>query len=101
MQILNVMLQIIIIFFAIMGVYDFIRHLLDTYIQKKSGATCKVYVESCEKENVEYLVRFAESRFVFGDYSGIFDGIVLSDSVNTDKDVLERLRGEYDNVFSE
>ncbi len=101
MQILNVMLQIIIVFFAIMGVYDFIRHLLDTYVQKKSGSSCKIYVESCESENVEYLIRFAESRFIFGDYSEIFDGIVLSENVKTDREVFDRLSEEYDNVFLE
>lgn len=89
--------QIIFGIFAVYGLCVFVRSLADAYVIAKSGAVCSIVIKKCG-ENAEYAVRFAESRFVFGDYGGFFDEIVLADGVSVSADELERLRKEFENI---
>ena len=74
MQLFILFIQIAVGFFAAVGVYFFFsRVILDWYVQKKSSAVCKIYLFGC-KSDPEYAVRFAESRFLKGDYAVFFDG---------------------------
>ena len=43
----------------------------------------------------EYAVRFAESRFVYGEYAGFFEGVTLSERLPLDKTAAARLKAEF------
>lgn len=97
MQVFALTGQILLIFFAIIGVHAFFRGLADTYTQKRAGAVCRIYLDTC-KGDVEYAVRFAESRFIQGDYAAFFDGMMLSDSLDLDVQTFDRLNREFGNL---
>ncbi len=88
-------IQIIIGLFALIGIYEFIRTIFDAHIIKKAGVKCKVLI--CRNENdAEYAIRFAESRFVLGEYADFFEGIALSEDVKIDKEKLKQINAEFD-----
>ena len=97
MQLFYIALQIILDFFAVLGIYAFITKLLDHRVQKRAGAVCTVHMEKCAGD-AEYAIRFAESRFLSGDYADFFDGITLSDEVEIEPDTYERLNREFGNL---
>ena len=94
MEQLILAIQIILGLFALMGIYDFIRAMFDAHVMKKAGAKCKVLICSCT-DDVEYALRFAESRFVLGEYADFFDGIALSSKVDIKNDKLKELNREF------
>ena len=101
MQLFILFIQIAVGFFAAVGVYFFFsRVIFDWYVQKKSSAVCKIYLFSC-KSDPEYAVRFAESRFLKGDYAVFFDGLVISDDIDIDPQLFDRLYEEFVNITVE
>ena len=91
---LIIALQIFLGLFTLLGIYDFIRSIFDAHVMKKAGAKCKVLICSCT-DDVEYAVRFAESRFVLGEYADFFDGIALSSKVDIKNEDLNALNKEF------
>ena len=85
--------------FAIYGVCEFIRRFIDMYVISKSGAVCKIVLESCD-DDAEYIVRFAESRLLSGDYADFFNKIEISDCVDIDNETFEKLDTEFGNISS-
>ena len=83
--------------FAIYGLCEFIRRFIDMYVICKSGAVCKITLEKCNGD-AEYAVRFAESRFLSGDYADFFDKLEISDSVDIDDDTFVKLEKEFGNI---
>ena len=101
MQLFILFIQIAVGFFAAVGVYFFFsRVIFDWYVQKKSSAVCKIYLFSC-KSDPEYAVRFAESRFLKGDYAVFFDGLVISDDIDIDPQLFDRLYEECKNAIGD
>lgn len=87
-------IQIIIGLFALIGIYEFIRTIFDAHIIKKAGVKCKVLI-CINESDAEYAIRFAESRFVLGEYADLFDGIALSQNVKIDNEELKQLNKEF------
>lgn len=90
-------LQAIIGLFAVVGVWFTVRMILDAAVKRRSGLKMQITVISC-KGDAEYAVRFAESRFVYGEYAGFFSGITLSEAVPIKSEAYERLRTEFPNL---
>ena len=89
--------QVIAGLFAIYGLCEFIRRFIDMYVINKSDAVCKITLEKCNGD-AEYAVRFAESRFLSGDYADFFDNLEISDSVDIDDDTFVKLEKEFGNI---
>lgn len=89
-----VALQIFMGLFTLLGIYDFIRSIFDAHVMKKARAKCKVLICSCT-DDVEYAIRFAQSRFVLGEYADFFDGIALSSKVEINNEKLKDLNKEF------
>ena len=90
-------IQVIAGLFAIYGICEFIRRFIDMYVICKSGAVCKIVLEKCN-DDAEYAVRFAESRFLSGDYADFFDKLEISDSIDIDVVTFEKLEKEFGNI---
>lgn len=97
MQDFLTVLQIVLGIFALFGIYSYIRSAIDSFVMSKAGAKCKILICSCN-EDPEYVVRFAESRFVYGEYAGFFDGIILSDKVDISESQYTKLNNEFNNI---
>ena len=80
--------------FAVIGVYASARVLLDAHVRRRAGAVCEIYIKSCEGD-AEYAVRFAESRFIYGEYAGFFDSVSLSEDIRLSPYDYERLCAEF------
>lgn len=87
-------LQAVIGIFACIGLYLTIRILLDAIIKQKSGVRLVVYIEACTGDP-EYAVRFAESRFVHGEYAGFFSRVALSHTLTLSDEQRKKLQAEY------
>lgn len=85
-------------FFAVLGVYFLLSFVLDRLCEKRVKARCIVLVEEADEREIEYLVRFLESRFVNGEFGGIFSGIGISKTVICDKEKLKPLAQEFKNI---
>ena len=90
-------LQAVIGLFAVIGVWFTARIFLDAAVKKRSGLKMQITVISC-KGDAEYAVRFAESRFVYGEYAGFFSGITLSEAVPMKSETYKRLQAEFPNL---
>lgn len=90
-------LQIITGLFAIYGLCEFIRRIIDIYTINKSGAVCKIVLEECSSDT-EYAIRFAQSRFLMGDYGDLFREIEISDNIDKNIKELESLNKEFGNI---
>ena len=89
--------QVIAGLFAIYGLCEFIRRFIDMYVISKSGAVCKIVLEECDSD-AEYAIRFAESRFLSGDYADFFDKLQISDNVDIDVNTFVKLQEEFGNI---
>ena len=90
-------IQVIAGLFAIYGICEFIRRFVDMYVICKSGAVCKITIEKCNGDT-EYAVRFAESRFLSGDYADFFNTLEISESVDINTDTFNNLKAEFKNI---
>lgn len=77
-------LQGVVGIFAAIGFYLTVRIFLDAVVKRRSGLKMQVVILSY-KGDPEYAVRFAESRFVYGEYAGFFEGVTLSEAIPLDK----------------
>lgn len=91
-------LQGVIGIFAVIGFYLTVRILFDAVVKYRSGLKMTVYIMSCNGDP-EYAVRFAESRFVYGEYAGFFSGVTVSESVPAEKELYARLQAEFPDLI--
>ena len=94
---LVLVIQVISGLFAIYGLCEFVRRFVDMYVISKSGAVCKIVLKK-SNEKAEYAIRFAESRFLSGDYANFFNELEISDGVDIDIDTLKKLNSEFGNI---
>ena len=87
-------LQGVVGIFAAIGFYLTVRIFLDAVVKRRSGLKMQVVILSY-KGDPEYAVRFAESRFVYGEYAGFFEGVTLSEAIPLDKTTAARLKAEF------
>lgn len=87
-------LQGVVGIFAAIGFYLTVRIFLDAVVKRRSGLKMQVVILSY-KGDPEYAVRFAESRFVYGEYAGFFEGVTLSEAIPLDKATAARLKAEF------
>ncbi len=87
-------LQGVVGIFAAIGFYLTVRIFLDAIVKRRSGLKMQVVILSY-KGDPEYAVRFAESRFVYGEYAGFFEGVTLSEAIPLDKATAARLKAEF------
>ncbi len=87
-------LQAVLGVFACIGLYLTVRILLDAIVKHKSGVRLIVYIESCTGDP-EYAVRFAESRFVHGEYAGFFSRVAVSHTLILTQEQKRQLQAEY------
>lgn len=87
-------LQGIIGIFAVIGFYLTVRIFLDAMVKRRSRLKMTVTILSCQGDP-EYAVRFAESRFVYGEYAGFFSGVTLSENVPISHELAARLSAEF------
>ena len=94
---LVLIIQVIAGLFAVYGICEFIRRFVDMYVINKAGAVCKIVLHTTN-EDAEYAIRFAESRFLNGDYADFFDELQIDKTVDMDCETLEKLQNEFKNI---
>ncbi|MBP5245735.1 MAG: hypothetical protein J6036_04705 [Clostridia bacterium] len=97
---LRVMLCVAVCLLALYGIYEIVKKIFDIYVQKKSGVVCDVIIKKCRKEYVEYALRFAESRFCYGDCRALFENLILSKNIQNSENIVKKLNDEFGNVRS-
>lgn len=100
MQDLVLIFQVIAGIFAVYGFCEFVRRFIDVYVINKAGAVCKLVLYTTN-EDAEYAVRFAESRFLSGDYADFFDELQIAKSVDIDCETFTKLQNEFRNISRE
>ena len=85
-------------FFGVLGVYFLLSFVLDRLCEKRANAKCFVLIEEVDEREIEYLVRFLESRFVNGEFSNLFSGIAISKTLPCDREKLKPLIVEFKNI---
>ena len=90
--------EIILCFFAILGVYFLVTKIIDGAVAKNAPSENFIYIDWCDKDDLEYLVRFFESRVVHGDLDGLVNGIIIGSKVGVDAAEFDKLSKEFDNI---
>lgn len=94
----SAVLQITVCFFSVIGLYFFVTHITDGVVKRNAPSESLVLIEYCNPDDLEYLVRYYESRIVGGDFQGLVNGIAIARTVSADEEVLDRLMTEYENI---
>ena len=89
--------QIVTGLFALYGLCEFIKRILDMYVICKSEAVCKIVLQ-VPGENPEYIIRFVESRFFNGDYADLFNRLEIPKDAKVDRVTIENLNDEFGNI---
>ncbi len=99
MSVFCAVIDIFLCFFAVLGLYFSVTKLTDRVAAKNAPSKCIIVIEGCAEDSVEYLIRFFESRLLYGDFEPFFDGITISPSVHADDALISRLAEEYGNIY--
>ncbi len=99
MGFLGAVFEILMCLFAVLGVYFTVTRILDCVTIKNAPAKCMIVVETCKKEDFEYLVRFLECRFADGDYGKIVESIGVLKDLDVSEEVLSKLSREFGNIY--
>ena len=92
-----IILQIFAGLFSVVGLFNFIRKVIDRYVINRSQAACKIILYKTGPD-AEYTLRFLESRFAFGEYADLIDGIVLAEGVQVSEEIIQKLNSGYANI---
>lgn len=86
--------------FSILGIYEFLRKVFDRYVINRSQAACKILIYKSGPD-AEYSLRFLESRFAYGEYADLFDGIIIAEETQVPEEVIVKLNSGYANIVKE
>jgi hypothetical protein len=91
--------DIFICFFSVLGLYFTISCISDRITIRNAPSRTLLYIEQCNSENLEYLIRFYESRLIDGDFSDSICGILLPKNCGLDRQTEEKLCNEFKNIY--
>ena len=99
---LYVVLEIILCFFAIVGIVCTVFEFFDLYTAKKSGLALDVHIKNAENiPNPEYSVRVLESMLNHSALYGITQNIIIPKQFFADDILFEKLALQYKNIRKE
>ena len=91
--------QILLSIFAILGIWDSLRLLLNAISAKRNKLSLEVYIgHAANDSELEYTIRFVEDYLSNDDISHLFRGIVVGPEVAVSNQTLCALQKEYQNV---
>lgn len=99
MSVFCAVIDIFLCFFAVLGLYFSVTKLTDRIAAKNAPSKCIIVIEGCQEDSIEYLIRFLESRLLYGEFEAFFDGITISPTLHADDSVISRLSEEYGNIY--
>jgi len=91
--------EIILCFFAVLGLYFFVSYIMDCISFRKAPSKTLLYIEECNADNLEYLIRLYESRIICGDFDGMIYGILLPRDNGLDIETSSKLCNEFGNIY--
>lgn len=91
--------EILLCFFAVLGMYFTVSFISDRVTIRSAPSKTLLYIEQCDSENLEYLIRFYQSRLINGDFSGTINGILLPRNIGLDVETEEKLCAEFENIY--
>lgn len=91
---MNAVFEIFLSLFAILGLYLVISTIFDFAVSKKAPSKSIILIEECDKENLDYLVRYYQGKLI----NPILDTIVIAPTVNASDELVEKLNREFGNV---
>lgn len=92
-----IILQIFAGIFSILGIYEFLRKVIDRYVINRSQAACKIILYKTGPD-AEYTLRFLESRFAYGEYADLIDGIIIAEDALVPEEIIQKLNSAYTNI---
>lgn len=101
MAVFKSILDIFICFFSIFGVYFVVMSIFDRIAFYKAPSKTVLYIKEYRTEDLEYLVRFYESRIINGDFEDMISGIVIKRENGTCENTVEKLAKEFGNIYFE
>ena len=94
--------EIIICFFAVIGMACLTVIFFDSYTASKTGLNASIKINSIkDPENPEYSIRILESLIVHSNLSNIIGKIELDKNVPFDSNTFKKLAEEYGNLRKE
>lgn len=99
MAVIGAIIEIFICFFCVIGLYFCVTRISDGFIKKNAPSKSLILIEECDEQNLEYLIRFYQSRIVNSDFDGLICGIAVGKSTGVDQAFVDRLNLEYGNIY--
>lgn len=99
MAVFQTVAEIFLCFFSVLGLYFTVTYISDSITIKNAPSSTLLYIEQCDSENLEYLIRFYQSRLINGDFSGLINGILLPRNCGLDMKTQEKLCKEFKNIY--
>ena len=101
MSVLVSFCEILVCFFSVFGIYFLVTSIFDRVAFLKAPSQTLLYIKDCDNENIEYLVRFYESRIIRGDFEDMIVGILIKRRGDFCEETLEKLAKEFENIYFE
>lgn len=96
------LIEITVCFFAVLGIYFTVSHMINTRVFKNSGIYAKITVYSIKnRHDTEYALRNLMCRVHRGAFCGIANTVVIKKSVAADEKIIEKLSAEFGNLEKE
>jgi len=94
----NTILSILLCFFAIFGIIDITKYLLNRIYEKRLYGKYTILIDNTyENTDIEYLIRYMEST-VIGRHDKLISGITISSEVMISNELYQKLQNEFDNL---
>lgn len=91
--------EIIICFFAVLGLHFAVSCIFDSISFRKAPSKTYLFIEQCDTKNLEYLIRLYESRINSGEFDDMICGIMLPQNIGLDDETSSKLCREFENIY--
>ncbi len=95
---LYIAFELVICFFAIIGVMYLAFGIVDTYTTRKCGAHCSIVIDRVDSGDIEYAIRIIEGIVTRDELYGFVDSVVVPREVCDDDRMIELLGKEFGNI---
>ena len=91
--------EIVICFFAVLGIYFSATRFFDCYTAKRSGIRAKITVFGIDNcKNAEYAIRILACQIAHSPMCGIIHSVEINQSATDDCELIDRLSCEFKNI---
>lgn len=99
---LYLLAEIIVCFFAVLGIYFSAVRMFDCYTAKRSGIKAKITVHGINNsKNAEYAIRILACQIAHSPLCDIIQSIEITSSATDNGELVDRLACEFENIKKE